>query len=207
MAWFMVAALGAYHGLNPAMGWLFAVALGQQERRSAAVLRALPPIAAGHLLSVAGVVVAAGIANQVLSPESVRFLGAVCLVGFAIWLIARRSRHPGWVGMRLGATDLVLWSLIMTTAHGAGLMLLPALLPAEVSSVAHSSGHHHSLAGPVPPLLVLAIHTGAMFAAMAAAALAAHRLLGLGFLRRRWINLDVVWIGAMLVAAGALVLG
>lgn len=53
--WVTLFLLGAYHGINPGMGWLFAVALGLQERTRAAVLRALPPIALGHLVSIGAV--------------------------------------------------------------------------------------------------------------------------------------------------------
>jgi hypothetical protein len=200
MAWLMVAALGAYHGLNPAMGWLFAVAMGQQERRSAAVLLALPPIAMGHLISVACVVSVATVAGTVLPPDETRRLGAVGVAGFALWLLARRGKHPRWVGMRLRFGALVLWSLLMSTAHGAGLMLLPALLPA----VPASSLHMHVVSAPLPPLLLLVVHTTAMFGGMAAAALLVHHLVGLDFLRRGWINLEIVWIGALLLAAASM---
>ena len=204
MSWVAIAALGAFHGLNPAMGWLFAVALGQQEGRPAAVLRALPPIAAGHLLSVGAVVGAAVYLNRLLPGEPARLLGAACTLGFACWLIARRSRHPAWVGMRLGPRDLVLWSLVMTTAHGAGLMLLPAILGDPALPPAHLP--HHS-PPELEPALLLAVHTISMFTGMAAAALLAHHLLGLAFLRRGWINLDLVWIGALLIAAGLTAFG
>jgi len=44
-SWLVFAALGAYHGINPGMGWLFAVALGLQDKSRGAVLQALPPSA------------------------------------------------------------------------------------------------------------------------------------------------------------------
>ena len=62
--WFVLAGLGAFHGANPAMGWLFAVALGLHEGSLTAVLRALPPIALGHAASiviVAGLVMLSGV--------------------------------------------------------------------------------------------------------------------------------------------------
>lgn len=199
-------ALGAFHGLNPAMGWLFAVALGQQEGRSTAVLRALPPIALGHLLSVAGVVGAAVLAGAMVPAEWLRLAGGVLLLGFALWLFLRGARHARWVGMRLRPRDLVLWSLGMTTAHGAGLMLLPAVLAAPPVS-AHAHHAAGAAAAAASPLLALAVHSVAMLGAMAAAAVAAHWALGLGFLRRRWVNLEIVWIVALVLAAVTLLLG
>jgi hypothetical protein len=205
MVWLGIAALGAFHGLNPAMGWLFAVALGQQEGRAAAVLRALPPIAAGHLLSIAAVVAAARAADELVPAAWLRPGGAAALVVFALWLLLSRSAHPRWVGMQLRAADLLLWSLLMTTAHGAGLMLLPAVLVADPAAAAGAHAYHAGREA-LPPLLVLTIHTAAMLFAMGAAALAAHRLLGLGFLRRRWINVELVWIAALLISACVLAL-
>lgn len=202
-AWLGIAALGAFHGLNPAMGWLFAVALGQQEGRSAAVLRALPPIALGHLLSVAAVVGAAVLAGSMLPASWLRMAGGVMVLAFAVWLFLRGAGHARWVGMRLGARELVLWSVVMTTAHGAGLMLLPAVL----GGVEVGHAHHATGTAGASPLLLLAVHTGAMLGAMAVAAVAAHALLGLGFLRRRWINLEIVWIVALVIAAGTLLVG
>ena len=59
MEWKAMLVLGAYHGINPGMGWLFAVALGMQQRSARGVWRALPPIALGHALAVGAVVLVA----------------------------------------------------------------------------------------------------------------------------------------------------
>ena len=56
--WAALALLGAYHGINPGMGWLFAVARGMQEKSRRAVLSSLLPIAIGHEASIVMVVVA-----------------------------------------------------------------------------------------------------------------------------------------------------
>src|SRR5438093_430820 len=125
--WFMFAALGAYHGINPGMGWLFAVALGLQEKSRRAVLAALPPIALGHALSVGTVVALLWAAQAAVPAAALRVAAAVLLFGFGLYRLVR-SRHPGWVGMRVGFRDLTLWSFVMASAHGAGLMLLPVLL-------------------------------------------------------------------------------
>ena len=134
--WITLALLGAYHGLNPGMGWLFAVALGLQERRRAAVVRAFAPIALGHAVSVAVVVALVGMAQSFVAPATLRVTGAVLLVPFGLYKLLRPLSHPRWVGLRVGFRDLVAWSFLMATAHGAGLMLVPVLLQLPVTSPA-----------------------------------------------------------------------
>src|SRR6185295_17318178 len=125
--WLALFGLGAYHGINPAMGWLFAVALGLQEKSRRAVLNAIPPIALGHALSIAVVVGIVWLAQAAVPERALRYAAAAILFGFGLFRLLR-SRHPKWVGMRVGFRDLVLWSFVMTSAHGAGLMLLPVLM-------------------------------------------------------------------------------
>src|SRR5947207_8006007 len=125
--WLVLFALGAFHGINPGMGWLFAVALGLQEQKRAAVLRALPPIALGHALSV-GMIIAVVLLARVSLPHGVlKFGAATILFGFGLYRLVR-ARHPNWVGMRVGFRDLTVWSFVMASAHGAGLMLIPLFL-------------------------------------------------------------------------------
>ena len=201
-AWLTLALLGGYHGLNPAMGWLFAVALGMQEERVAAVLRALPPIALGHAASI-GIVIALVGAAQVVVPLTVlRMAGAVVLLGFALFILARRMIHPRWVGMRVGFRDLVAWSFLMSSAHGAGLMLVPVLLHLPVAG-AHAA-HEEAIAAN--GLAALAVHTTAMFLAMTGVAVVVYRTVGVDLLRRVWVNLDLLWASALLVAAAATLL-
>ncbi|MBV9354493.1 MAG: hypothetical protein JO023_03090, partial [Chloroflexi bacterium] len=126
--WVSLAVLGAYHGLNPAMGWLFAVALGFQQRSRRAVVGALPFLAFGHEASIAIVVVLVGGAQAFVSPQAIRPVGAVALIAFGVFKLLKPRSHPRWVGMRVSAWDLVVWSFLMSTAHGAGLMLFPVLL-------------------------------------------------------------------------------
>ena len=205
MTWTIAAVLGTWHGLNPAMGWLFATALGLQERRASAVLAALPPIVLGHAASVAAVIVLATGAGRVVSPSVLRWAGGALLVGFATLLLVRR-RHPARVGMRVGARGLFAWSFVMATAHGAGLMLLPALLVAGAAGGdhgAHAHAHVHDAAST--GAIVLGVHTAAMLAATTGAALMAFRASGVTFLRRAWLDTSVVWSLALMASGVAVV--
>ena len=140
----VLAALGAFHGLNPAMGWLFAVARGMQERSRAVLLRSVPPIAAGHLASVAIVAAVVSATESVVAGNVVAIVGGVVLVGFGLWRLLS-ARHFRWAGMRLSAAQLAGWSFLMSSAHGAGLMLLPVL--ATTTETAQPAGHAGHLAG------------------------------------------------------------
>ncbi len=202
--WVALAVLGAYHGLNPGMGWLFAVGLGLQEQSRRAVTGALLPIAVGHELSVALVVVALGGALATGPAAVVRSLGAVVLIGFGLWKLVR-PRHPRWVGFRVNRRQLVLWSFLMSSAHGAGLMLLPVLL--GLGSDGQGSGNEHALLEPAAGGaswwaggMAVVVHSAAMLVAMGIVAVVVYEKVGLGVLRRGWVNLDLVWAGALVVA-------
>jgi uncharacterized membrane protein len=209
--WLTLALLGAYHGLNPAMGWLFAVALGLQEQRRGAVLQALPPIALGHAIAILVVVFVIGVAQIVVPLDVLRYVCATALILFGLFKLARR-RHPRWVGMRVGFRDLTGWSFLMASAHGAGLMLVPILMrlaSTDQMHGAHAHGTHHAaMAGSATVLADLAmvgLHTLAMFAVMAAVAVVVYEKLGVLILKRAWFNVDVLWAGA-LVGAGVITL-
>src|SRR5262245_59655922 len=169
MEWQAMAFLGAYHGINPGMGWLFAVALGMQQGTARGVWRALPPIALGHTVAVTAVVVAAGLARLVLPLNTLRLVVAFLLIALGLYRLSSH-RHPRFGGMQIGFRDLTVWSCLMASAHGAGLMLLPLVMP-PATPVA--SGHDHSHAaftsGNVA-VLAVALHTLAYFTAMALAA-------------------------------------
>jgi hypothetical protein len=196
--WLAVVGLGAYHGLNPAMGWLFAVALGLQERRRGAVVRALLPIALGHEASVGLVVGLVYAAQLVVAADALRVLGALALVAFGVYKLLKPRSHPRWVGMRVSPWDLVVWSFLMSSAHGAGLMLFPIV-------VGHADLDGIQAATALENLLAVSLHTSAMLATMAAVALLVYEKLGVGVLRKAWLNLDAVWATAI-VAAGAVTL-
>src|SRR6266550_5480724 len=194
--WLALAGLGAFHGLNPAMGWLFAVALGRQEGRRAAVFKALPPIALGHALSVAIVIAAVAGARLVIPLDAIRWGGGALLIAFGARRVWRGGRHPRWVGMRVGARDLVLWSFLMSSAHGAGLMLVPVLL--RLPGTTHPGlGAQSSRGSAALPLgtagAALGVHTLALFAVMAVVAALVYETVGVDLLHRAWINLDLIW--------------
>src|SRR5918994_4625440 len=152
--WISLLALGAFHGLNPAMGWLFAVSLGLQEQRLRAVTMALGPIALGHALAIGMAAVAVGTLGLVIPQRLLLTLGGAALLGFAAYKVASRFRHPRWVGMRVGPRELVLWSFLMASAHGAGLMLVPVLVGLRGDSVASALAHagHLGHATHQPPV-------------------------------------------------------
>jgi hypothetical protein len=186
------------------MGWLFAVALGLQEKSGRAVIRALFPIAIGHAASV-GLAVALLAAGKASIPLAVLpWITAALLVGFGIFKIVR-PRHPQWVGMKVNARDLVLWSFLMATAHGAGLMLLPVFLLGE-NNVApcHGEGCHNaaglSVTSPAGYIAAISLHTLAMLTVSAIIALVVYYKVGLAILRRAWFDLDRVWAGALILA-------
>src|SRR6516162_11824023 len=200
--WLMLL-LGAYHAINPGMGWLFAVALGMQEKRGSAVAMALLPIAFGHALAIGAVVLTAVFLGMALPLMAVRYAVAALLVGLGIYCLVRHQ-HPRWVRMQVGFRDLTVWSFLMASAHGAGLMVLPVLLGSStVEAQGHMAGHNHlsAAASPLGGMLATAVHTTAYLAVTGLLAWAVYRKLGLALLRKTWFNFNLVW-GAALVATG-----
>ena len=203
-----VAALGAYHGIDPSMGWLFAVALGLQDQSRARVIWALAPIALGHLISIGVIVAIVAALQSVVAVKWLQPAGAAALILFGIFRFARPRAHPRWVAMRVNFGDLTLWSFLMASAHGAGLMLFPILLKVNPPDSAMPHMHHHMAALPhnasLPQAIaVVLLHTGAMIAVAGVIAIVVYEKVGLAILRSAWINLDTIWAGA-LVAAGVL---
>ncbi|HEX6308403.1 MAG TPA: hypothetical protein VFZ69_09465 [Longimicrobiales bacterium] len=195
-------ALGAVHGVNPAMGWLFAVALGLQEKQGRAVWRALPPLALGHLLAVAAAVLVLMLIGRVVPEALLRILVAGVLLVFGVQRLLRGHRHPRFGGMRVGARDLTIWSFLMATAHGAGLMVLPFIMPA--GGHAGHGGHaaHAALAtGETAALAAAALHTASYLLVTGGIAVIVYERLGLKLLRTAWINLDVLWAIALIATA------
>jgi hypothetical protein len=196
--WAALALLGVYHGINPGMGWLFAVGRGLQERRRSAVLGALLPIAVGHELSIVLVVVAVVLTQAFVPPHTVRLAAALALVSFGVYTLVRPRRHPRGFGMRVGVLGLAAWSFLMSSAHGAGLMVAPVLLGLPVGD---QYGDLRQLG--MTAALAASVHVAAMVTTMALVAVVVYEKLGLGLLRRSWFNLDLVWSAVLLVAGAA----
>lgn len=195
-----VAALGAFHGVNPAMGWLFAVAFGLQHGSRRALALAIVPLAIGHELSVLPGLLAVEELHLIASDTAIRIAGACALGAFGLWKLVRAHAHPRWVGMRLRYRELALWSFLMASAHGAGLMLLPFVVHREESS--HTAAAIAG-SGALEAVLAAAAHTAAMAAVAGAVALVVYEVVGVGVVRRAWLNLDRVWAVALLGGAAA----
>jgi len=200
--------LGCYHGVNPGMGWLFAVALGFQEKSKMAVFRALPPIALGHTISVGAFVTVALLLSRALPVHVFQWGAAALLCAFGLYRLIR-ARHLRWVGMRVSFWDLTLWAFLMATAHGAGLMLVPALFHAGPASNMSMGGmpmpHHNTAATADWPYLAVLVHTAGYLLSMTAVAYVVFAKLGVALLRKGWINLDLIW-SAALIAGGVLLI-
>lgn len=210
MEWTAMLLLGAYHGINPGMGWLFAVALRLQQRRASGVYRALLPLALGHAVAVGVVILVALGVGTVVGPRTLAMtVGSllIALGGYRLW----RHRHPVFGGMQVGVRDLTIWSCLMASAHGAGVIVLPFILPMSADVLAAVPGHGGHGApvsaahGLADALLALGVHTAAYLAVTGTVAAVVYHKLGLALLRTAWFNVDWFW-AAGLVVAGIVVL-
>ena len=199
--WLALAGLGAFHGLNPGMGWLFAVALGLHRHDRRMVWLSLLPIALGHALSIGAVALAFIWAGLVVDGRALRIVAGLALIGWAFYHWRYGHRHRVRFGMQVGLAGLAAWSFLMATAHGAGLMLWPVLMPLCLSggAVAGDTALVTALAG-------VGVHTLAMLAVTGAIAVGVYEWVGLEILRSTWINVDLVWTLALVAAGGVLLL-
>jgi len=206
--WATLIALGAFHGVNPGMGWLFAVALGMQEQRRGAVLRALVPLGAGHALAVAGAVGVALAIGFVIPLEALRWPIAVVLIALGVRRLFRHG-HPRWGGMRVSMPGLTVWSFLMATAHGAGLMVVPVFMGMSLAGADEHAHHlHHMQAAGISTgaaFFATGLHAVGYLVVTAFVAVVVFEKLGVGILRRAWFNLDLIW-SAALIATGTLTL-
>ena len=187
------------------MGWLFAVALGLQEQKRAAVFRALPPIVLGHALSIGIIIAGVLLARVNLPPRALKLTAATILFAFGFYRLLR-TRHPNWVGMRVGFGDLTLWSFVMASAHGAGLMLVPFFLPSPTAETAHHHDGHEmhawAFANFSAPSLFAAsvtVHTVGYLLMTALIAILVYEKFGVAILRRAWFNIDLIWMLALMI--------
>ena len=201
--WLTFAGLGAFHGLNPAMGWLFAVALGLHRQSRAIVAASLLPIAIGHAASVAAIASLLVIAGYLVPSDVVRIGAGIFLLGWAAYHWRFGHSHRVRFGMQVGLWGLAAWSFLMATAHGAGLMLWPVLTHTCLSGGTGETGR----AGPVAVTLAgVGIHTLAMAATTAIIAVLIYEWVALDLLRRAWLNLDLLWTFALFATGGVLLL-
>lgn len=207
--WLAIVGLGLFHGINPAMGWLFAVGLGLQRGRREVVLQALLPIALGHALAVA-LALGLGLSVGALLPTAMLArVGGALLMGWGLWHAWRGHRHRVRVGMRTGMAGLALWSFLMAGVHGAGVMLFPMLLTLCAPTSEGVGGMLSS--GAASPWLVaglaLGLHSVAMLLTILVVAVLVYDRVGVGFLRTGWVNLDRLWSAALVVCGAALLAG
>jgi hypothetical protein len=202
-----LAGLGLFHGMNPGMGWLFAVALGMQERSERAVWRAICPLAAGHGLAIGAVILFVTTLGIVTPLEALQFPLGLLLIGFGVYRCFRHG-HARFCGMRVSMTDLTVWSFLMATAHGAGLMVLPVFLRMQADGAAPHSEHLSRAGialGSQMGVVATAAHATGYLVATACIGWIVYRKLGVGLLRKAWVNLDLIWAVA-LAATGVLTL-
>jgi hypothetical protein len=199
--WLALLGLGAFHGINPGMGWLFAVALGMQERRRGAVMSALLPLGIGHALAVAAAVLIALLAGLIIPLSWLRWFVAGTLVALGIARLLWH-RHPRWASMRVTFPMLTLWSFLMASAHGAGLMVVPFFLGMQIPGGEHM---HYVMTGTAGTsgnaILAVALHASSYLLVTAVVALVVFEKVGVGILRKAWFNLDLVWAAALIGTA------
>ena len=212
--WLALLLLGAWHGVNPGMGWLFAVALGLQERRGRAVWRALPPLAAGHAAAVGAAIGVGALLGLAIPVAAMKWIVAAFLLGFGVYRLFRHG-HPRYGGMRVGPAQLAVWSFLMATAHGAGLMVLPFVLGPAIpgGAVGRHAGHAAHVAPAAGARLAglsaeqiagvgaAVVHTAGYLLVTGLVAWLVYRKLGLRKLRQLWWNLDLVWAIALIATA------
>jgi hypothetical protein len=209
--WLSLALLGAYHGVNPAMGWLFAVSQGMQQGSRRAVVRALGPIALGHEASIVLVAAVVIFAESTVDPAAVHIGAAAVLFAFGIFRFVKPRAHWRWTKMRVNARELTLWSFLMSTAHGAGVMVAPVLLGFGSTSAAAADVNEHARADVgagtsgsiVADCLGILLHVGAMVLVMGVVAVLVYEKLGVEILRKAWVNTDRIWAVAFILTGFA----
>lgn len=207
--WAAIVASGLYHGVNPGMGWPLAVAAGMMDRNARALLVALVPLSAGHLLAMLVMLLPFAMLLALAQWERQIQLAAGLLVVAHGALRLANPRHPRLLA-RIRPAQLALWSFVVAIAHGAGLMLVPIYL-GLCESTGLDTGHEAAAtlvgANLGMALIVSVVHSLAMIAAGGCAAWLVYRYLGLQYLSRSWFNLDRVWaVSLILVGLIALAL-
>jgi hypothetical protein len=183
------------------MGWPLAVSAGLMERSSRALVAALWPLTAGHLLAMFVVVLPFSLLLGLVQWQRQIEIGASLLViGFGIFRFVNR-RHPR-VLARIRPTQLGLWSFAVAIAHGAGLMLVPIYL--GLCSAADANRAHETAGALINAnlgiaVLVSVVHTVSMIAAGGFLAWLVYRYVGLKFVSQSWFNLDATWAFSLIL--------
>jgi hypothetical protein len=194
--WLVLIGLGAFHGLNPAMGWLFAVALGLHRGSRGVVVASLIPIALGHAAAIAVVVYAVFVLGMAVDQDRFRIIAGLLLIAWGAYHIFYGHRHHLRVGLTTGLIGLAAWSFVMAMVHGAGMMLVPVLMP-FMQGGEHAE-HVPATASLGMAALAVLVHSLAMLLTTGAVALIVYEWAGLDFLRRGWINVDLLWSAALI---------
>jgi hypothetical protein len=197
--WLILIALGAFHGLNPAMGWFFAAALGLYRKSRRVVLVSLIPIALGHALAIGVVVFAVIGLGMAIDAGTFRIVAGLLLIAWGIYHWLYGHQHHFHIGVTTGLFGLGVWSFLMATAHGAGVMLIPVLMPMGHAHDMGAHAHHIPIAGSFGlAALAVVVHSLAMLIVTGAVALIVYQAAGFEVLKRSWINLDLVWTLALI---------
>jgi len=206
--WLIVIASGLYHGVNPGMGWPLAVTAGLMARSPRALVAALGPLTAGHLLAMLLVILPFALLVAVVEwQRTIQISASFLVIAFGLFRLANR-RHPRALA-RISPAQLGLWSFAVALAHGAALMLVPiylGLCRASDFDKGHEAAGTLMNANLGMAVLVSVVHATAMIAAGGCSAWLVYHYLGLKFVSRSWFNLDTSWaISLILVGAIALV--
>jgi hypothetical protein len=161
----------------------------------------------GHAASLLVVAAFLLLAGSFVPLDWVRLFSGGVLLLFGAYKLVWYYRHPRWVGMQVSPRDLVAWSFLMATSHGAGLMLAPIILNLQgghASNTLEDLSQHSDVLDlsdtSAAWAIGLGVHTAAMLLVMLPIALVVYEKIGLAFLRRGWINLDLLWAFALLAA-------
>jgi len=203
--WWAVIVSGLYHGVNPGMGWPLAVSAALMKQRSAAMPAALAALAGGHFLAMTVILLPFSLMTALVSWERELRIGAgIVVLSMGLFLLFYR-RHPRFLS-RVPPGKLALWSFLAAMAHGAGLMLVPIYLGLCGDPAALDAGHHAAdalmAANLGTALLVAVVHTAAMSLAGGTLAAGVYYWLGLRFLSRSWINLELIWALSLIIVGG-----
>ncbi len=202
--WLAVIGSGIYHGINPGMGWPLAVSAGLMGRGQRDVIAALGPLALGHFIAMAGILLPFAVMTSLVTWQREIQIGAgLVVVGMGVYLLINR-RHPRFLA-RIRPTQLALWSFAVAMAHGAGLMLVPIFLglcsPEEMDA-GHTAAMTLMRGNVVMAVVVSVVHAAAMIVSGGLIAWAVFKWLGPQFISKSWFNLDVVWAVSLILVGG-----